>query len=258
MHVLILGGTTEARRLAQAVCDARPEWRVTTSLAGRVARPLLPVGEVRTGGFGGADGLARALRELHVDALIDATHPFAGTISFHAATAATEAHVPLLALRRPGWVPTEGDNWHRVASLEDAATSLPALGRRAFLTVGRQGVPAFASVDDVFFLVRAVDPPEPPLPGHTQVLLSRGPFTLEDERALLQEHQIDVLVTKDAGGSATSAKLVAAREAGIPVIVVERPPVLASVQRVGSVAEVMDWLGQLSPWGSPRTESGGV
>lgn len=250
MHVLILGGTTEARRLAQALTAGHPGWRVTSSLAGRVARPMLPEGEVRTGGFGGADGLARALRELQVDALIDATHPFAGTISFHAAQAAATAHVPLLALRRPGWVPAPDDDWHHVNSLEEAARRLPTLGRRAFLTVGRLGLSAFAGVDDVFCVVRSVDAPEPPLPFRSEVLLARGPFTLEGERALLREHRIDVLVTKDAGGAATAAKLVAAREAGIPVIVVQRPAVPEGVAGVGSVGEAVRWAqGRISPSG---------
>ncbi|MGW6353623.1 cobalt-precorrin-6A reductase [Streptomyces sp. NPDC055092] len=250
MHVLILGGTTEARRLAQALTAGHPGWRVTSSLAGRVARPLLPEGEVRTGGFGGADGLARALRELQVDALIDATHPFAGTISFHAAQAAAAAHVPLLAMRRRGWVPAPDDDWHGVASLEEAARRLPTLGRRAFLTVGRLGLSAFAGVDDVFCVVRSVDAPEPPLPFRSEVLLARGPFTLEGERALLREHRIDVLVTKDAGGEATAAKLVAAREAGIPVIVVRRPAVPEGVAEVGSVGEAVRWAqGKVSPTG---------
>ncbi|MGW6154775.1 cobalt-precorrin-6A reductase [Streptomyces sp. NPDC055144] len=243
MHVLILGGTTEARRLAQALTAGHPGWRVTSSLAGRVARPLLPEGEVRTGGFGGADGLAHALRELQVDALIDATHPFAGTISFHAAQAAATAHVPLLALRRPGWVPVPDDDWHGVASLEEAARRLPALGRRAFLTVGRLGLSAFAGVRDVFCVVRSVDAPEPPLPPRSEVLLARGPFTVEGERAVLREYGIDVLVTKDAGGEATAAKLVAAREARIPVLVVRRPDVPAGVTVVGSVAEAVEWAG---------------
>ncbi|MGX1673608.1 cobalt-precorrin-6A reductase [Streptomyces sp. NPDC055400] len=243
MHVLILGGTTEARRLAQALTAGHPGWRVTSSLAGRVARPLLPAGEVRTGGFGGADGLARALRELQVDALIDATHPFAGTISFHAAQAAATVHVPLLALRRPGWVPAPDDDWHHVNSLEEAATALPSLGTRAFLTVGRLGVPPFASIDDVHFLIRSVDHPDPPLPPHAEVLLDRGPFTPEGERELLLAHAIDVLVTKDSGGEATAPKLVAAREARIPVLVVRRPEVPAGVTVVGSVAEAVEWAG---------------
>jgi precorrin-6A/cobalt-precorrin-6A reductase len=153
-HVLVLGGTTEARRLAESLTagpaeDVRAAFRharvrVTTSLAGRVARPSLPPGEVRVGGFGGAAGLARWLREHHVDALIDATHPFAGTISFNAVAAAASAHVPLLALRRPGWVPVDGDDWHSVASLEEAAAVLPELGSRVFLTTGRTGLDAFA------------------------------------------------------------------------------------------------------------------
>ncbi|MET7515909.1 cobalt-precorrin-6A reductase [Streptomyces sp. NPDC005480] len=243
MHVLILGGTTEARRLAQALTAGHPGWRVTSSLAGRVARPLLPAGEVRTGGFGGADGLARALRELQVDALIDATHPFAGTISFHAAQAAATAHVPLLALRRPGWVPAPDDDWHHANSLEEAATALPSLGTRAFLTVGRLGVPPFASIDDAHFLIRSVDHPDPPLPPHAEVLLDRGPFTLEGERELLRAHAIDVLVTKDSGGEATAPKLVAAREARIPVLVVRRSEVPAGVAEVGSVAEAVEWAG---------------
>jgi precorrin-6A/cobalt-precorrin-6A reductase len=243
VHVLILGGTTEARRLAQALTAGHPGWRVTSSLAGRVARPLLPAGEVRTGGFGGADGLARALRELQVDALIDATHPFAGTISFHAAQAAATAHVPLLALRRPGWVPAPDDDWHHVNSLEEAATALPSLGTRAFLTVGRLGVPPFASIDDAHFLIRSVDHPDPPLPPHAEVLLDRGPFALEGERELLRAHAIDVLVTKDSGGEATAPKLVAAREARIPVLVVRRPEVPAGVGEVGSVAEAVEWAG---------------
>ncbi|MFE2987688.1 cobalt-precorrin-6A reductase [Streptomyces sp. NPDC059262] len=243
MHVLILGGTTEARRLAQALTAGHPGWRVTSSLAGRVARPLLPEGQVRTGGFGGADGLARALRELQVDALIDATHPFAGTISFHAAQAAAMAHVPLLALRRPGWVPAADDDWHHVNSLEEAATALPSLGTRAFLTVGRLGLPPFASIDDVHFLIRSVDAPEPPLPPHSEVLLGRGPFTPDGERELLRTHRIDVLVTKDSGGEATAPKLVAAREARIPVLVVRRPQVPAGVAVVGSVAEAVEWAG---------------
>src|SRR5690349_9318760 len=133
MHVLILGGTTEARRLA-AVLAEDPALRVTSSLAGRVAEPRLPAGEVRIGGFGGSVGLADWLRAEQADAVIDATHPFAEKISRSAATAAAEVHVPLLVLRRPGWVPVDGDDWHRVDSLAEAADALPGLGRRVFLT----------------------------------------------------------------------------------------------------------------------------
>ncbi|NBM20292.1 cobalt-precorrin-6A reductase [Streptomyces sp. GC420] len=238
-HVLILGGTAEARELAGRLV---PLLRVTSSLAGRVARPRMPAGDVRIGGFGGAEGLAGWLREQQVNAVIDATHPFAGTISFHAARAAATAHVPLLALRRPGWVPSEGDDWHGAGSLEEAAAIVPDLGRRVFLTTGRLGLAAFAALDGPWFLVRSVDPPEPPLPLRHEVLLDRGPFTLDGEREVLRRHRIDVLVTKDSGGPATAPKLTAAREAGIPVVVVRRPPVPADVPVVGGPAQAVAWL----------------
>jgi precorrin-6A/cobalt-precorrin-6A reductase len=239
-HVLILGGTTEARRLAAGL-EGRP-LRVTSSLAGRVAAPRLPAGQVRVGGFGGAEGLTRWLREHDVNAVIDATHPFAATISTNAAQAAATAHVPLLALRRPGWVPVEGDRWHPVATLAEAADALPALGERVFLTTGRMGLAAFAHLADLWFLVRSVDPPEPPTPPRTTVLLDRGPFTLDGERELLRHHRIDVLVTKDSGGDATAAKLVAAREAALPVVVVRRPPAPAGVPSVTGVDDAVRWL----------------
>ncbi|BDM73590.1 precorrin-6A reductase [Streptomyces nigrescens] len=240
-HVLILGGTTEARRLA-ATLAAEPALRVTSSLAGRVAAPRLPDGEVRIGGFGGPDGLARWLREHAVDALIDATHPFAGTISFNAAEAAATAHVPLLALRRPGWVPGPDDTWHQVASLEEAAAVLPTLGSRIFLTTGRMGLAHFSHLTDLWFLVRSVDAPEPPHPPRMEVLLDRGPFTLEGERELLRTHRIDVLVTKDSGAAATAPKLAAAREAGIPVVVVRRPPTPEGIPEAATPADAANWL----------------
>jgi precorrin-6A/cobalt-precorrin-6A reductase len=246
MHVLILGGTTEARQLAEQL---HTTVRTTTSLAGRVAAPRLPAGDVRIGGFGGAGGLAQWLREHDVDALIDATHPFAGTISFNAAAAAAEAHVPLLALRRPGWVAAEGDDWHPADSLEQAAAALPALGRRVFLTTGRMGLAAFAHLDNLWFLMRSVDAPEPPYPPRMEVLLDRGPFTLDGERELLRRHRIDVLVTKDSGGAATAPKLTAAREAGLPVVVVRRPPVPEGVPVAASPDEAAAWLAQLSARG---------
>ncbi|MGW5364774.1 cobalt-precorrin-6A reductase [Actinopolymorpha pittospori] len=252
-HVLILGGTTEARRLAETLHatgagDAgreRPPLsgvRVTTSLAGRVSRPTLPPGDVRVGGFGGADGLAQWLREHHVDALIDATHPFAGTISFNAVSAAASAHVPLLALRRPGWVPVDGDDWQGVASLEEAAGVLPDLGSRVFLTTGRTGLAAFAHLTRQWFLVRSVEAPEGPRPPRTEVLLTRGPFTLAGEREVLRAYGIDVLVTKDSGGAATAPKLAAAREAGIPVVVVRRPATPEGVAVVADPDGAVAWL----------------
>ncbi|MCQ8769569.1 cobalt-precorrin-6A reductase, partial [Streptomyces telluris] len=240
-HILILGGTTEARRLAGELA-ADPGLRVTTSLAGRVAQPRLPAGQVRIGGFGGPSGLARWLREQQVDALIDATHPFAGTISFNAAQAAAEVHVPLLALRRPGWVAGPGDDWHDTGSLEEAAAALPALGERIFLTTGRMGLATFAHLDRLWFLVRSVDAPEPPAPPRMEVLLDRGPFTVEGERELIRRHRIDVLVTKDSGAAATSAKLTAAREAGIPVVVVRRPATPPGLPTAAGPADAIQWL----------------
>ncbi|XIE79177.1 cobalt-precorrin-6A reductase [Streptomyces sp. SBR177] len=237
MHVLILGGTTEARVLA-GLLD--PSVRVTSSLAGRVAAPRLPAGEVRIGGFGGPAGLAAWLREHAVDAVIDATHPFAERISFNAAEAAATAHVPLLALRRPGWVPVDGDDWRSVTSLAEAARALDGLGERVFLTTGRMGLAAFADRPE-WFLVRSVDAPDAPMPARAEVLLDRGPFTLDGERALIREHRVDVLVTKDSGGAATAPKLRAAREAGLPVVVVRRPPVPEGVPVATTPEEAAAW-----------------
>ncbi|WP_250038416.1 cobalt-precorrin-6A reductase [Paractinoplanes maris] len=233
--MLILGGTSEARELAGSL----PAFAVITSLAGRTSSPLLPAGEVRIGGFGGADGLAAYLRTQHIDVLVDATHPFAATISGNAAEAAGSAGVPLIVLRRPGWTEQAGDVWHRVRDLREAASLLPQLGHRVFLTTGRQGIAAFAEVD-AWFLARSVEPPEPPMPGRLEVLLDRGPFTLAGERRLLAGHRIDVLVSKDSGGP--GAKLVAARESGLPVVMVDRPPTPATAHTVVCVAEAVERL----------------
>lgn len=261
MHVLILGGTTEARRLAELLVTGPPGPagpsgpaglsgpvgplsvpRVTTSLAGRVAAPRTLPGEVRVGGFGGAEGLADWLRAHAVDVLVDATHPFAATVTRNAARAAATAGVPLLALRRPGWRRVEGDVWHEAGSLAQAAALLPALGRRVFLTTGRAGLAAFAGLADPWFLVRSVDPPEAPCPPRMEVLLDRGPFTLDGERELLRRHRIDLLVTKDSGGAATAPKLTAAREAGLPVLMVRRPPVPEGVPVVTDPEQAARWI----------------
>ncbi|MFD9306646.1 cobalt-precorrin-6A reductase [Streptomyces sp. NPDC060048] len=247
-HVLILGGTTEARRLAQALAaEEGAPYRVTTSLAGRVASPVLPPGESRIGGFGGPAGLAEWLTAHGVTHLVDATHPFAERMSFNAAEAAVLSGVPLLALRRPGWAPGPGDDWHFADSLAEAAALLPGLGSRVFLTTGRMGLHSFAHLTEPWFLVRSVDPPAVPAPPRLEVLLDRGPFGLEAERELLARHRVDVLVTKDSGGCATAPKLTAAREAGIPVLVVRRPPVPAGVPRAASVPEALCWLGYDRP-----------
>lgn len=243
-HVLILGGTTEGRALAAALAEP-PSLRVTSSLAGRVAQPRLPAGEVRIGGFGGPEGLADWLRGERVDAVVDATHPFAAGMSRNAALAAAATGVPLLVLRRPGFAPVAGDRWLPVPSLAAAAELLPGLGRRVFLTTGRQGIATFAHLDGVHFLARSVDPPEPPLPPSFEVLLDRGPFTLDGERALLREHRIDVVVTKDSGGAATAPKLTAARERHLPVVIVRRPPVPDGVPVAPDVPGAVRWLQHL-------------
>ncbi|MCW7945902.1 cobalt-precorrin-6X reductase [Streptomyces hygroscopicus] len=244
-HVLVLGGTTEARELATSLA-ARSGVRVTTSLAGRVSRPGTLDGDVRVGGFGGAQGLADWLREHRVDAVVDATHPFAVGITRNAAWAATATGVPAVVLRRPGWSAGPGDRWHEAASPADAAALLPPLGRRVFLTTGRLGLGAFAHLTDLHFVIRSVEPPAPPMPPDAEVLLARGPFTVEGESALLREHDIDALVTKDSGGAATAAKLTAARELGLPVVVVRRPPLPEGVTVVPDVPGALARLG-LSP-----------
>nr|WP_130513091.1 cobalt-precorrin-6A reductase [Krasilnikovia cinnamomea] len=221
MRVLILGGTSEGRALA-AACAGVAGLHVTSSLAGRTSAPLLPAGELRVGGFGGVDGLTSYLRSERIGAVVDATHPFAATMSAHATVAAARAGVPLLVLRRPGFVARPGDDWHRVPSLAAAAELVPALGQRVFLTTGRQSIAAFAGVGGRWFLSRSVEPPRPPVPPRLEVVLDRGPFTVEGERALLDRYRIDVLVTKDSGGPAP--KLDAARERGIPVVMIDRPP----------------------------------
>jgi precorrin-6A/cobalt-precorrin-6A reductase len=238
-RVLVLGGTGEGRRLAAALDAAGVA--VVSSLAGRVRDPELPPGAVRIGGFGGPDAFAAWLHEHDVGAVVDATHPFAAGITANAVAATAVAGVPLLVLRRPGWTAEPDDRWVRVPDLPAAAGALGDLGDRVLLTVGRQGAPAFAGRPE-WFLVRSVEPPEGPLPARAEVLTARGPFTVDDELALLTRHAVDVVVTKDSGGDATSAKLVAARRLGLPVVVVDRPPLPAGVSVVADVAAALAWV----------------
>lgn len=240
MHcpVLILGGTAEARALAaRLTTDGVP---VTSSLAGRVSKPRLPNGQVRVGGFGGPDAMAAWLTEQGVKAVVDATHPFAERISANAARATTAAGVPLLRLERPGWTEPADARWHWADDLDHAAALLGQLGTRAFLTTGRQGLAAFAELP-VYTLIRCVEQPDPPLPANSDVILSRGPYEVDSERELMKSHGIDVLATKNSGGTMTVAKLEAARGLGIPVVVVRRPPRPATTT-VSTVDEAAAWV----------------
>ena len=233
--ILILGGTAEARSLAAGLWDRqRP---CVTALAGRVANPRLPVGEVRVGGFGGADGLAAWLRARAIRAVVDATHPFAERISANAVAACAQTATPLLRLARPGWETRPG--WRWVDSLAAAAAAIPA-GARVFLTTGRQGLGAFSAVADAWFLIRCVDPPAVALPARHELLLDRGPYTLAGEGELMDRHRVDLLITKDSGGPMTAAKLDAAAARGVGVIVVRRPAAPDAVC-VDSVAAALDW-----------------
>lgn len=240
-RVLILGGTTEARALAVALVDGAG-MDVVSSLAGRTATPRMPPGEVRIGGFGGAEELASWIGSHDIRAVIDATHPFAATISWNAAAAVAACRVPLVALRRAAWIPGEGDRWHEAASVEHAASMLPDLGCRHFLTIGRQGVSSFVDVPQAWFLVRSIDPPQDPTPPRMELLLERGPFSLAAEIALMRDRKVDTLITKNSGGPAVAAKLTAARELGLPVVMVQRPPTPPDVLEVTDVPSAVEWV----------------
>jgi precorrin-6A/cobalt-precorrin-6A reductase len=250
LTVLVLGGTSEARELA-AELAGQPGLRVISSLAGRVRDPALPAGEVRIGGFGGAPGLADWARAHGVDAIVDATHPFAETISAHAVAACARTGLPLLRLTRPGWLEQPGDDWHQVGSLHEAAAILPSLGTRVFLTTGRQGLAAFApprpaapsqaALAALWFLIRCVDPPSGAMPANREVLLARGPYTQDAERALMRRFAINVLVTKNSGGSLTEGKLAAARDLGLPVVMVRRPAT-PPAPAVSAVPDAVSWV----------------
>lgn len=233
-RVLILGGTAEARALAAELvsddCD------VVTSLAGRVKNPALPQGDVRIGGFGGVDGLADYLRAGRIGLVVDATHPFAARISASAATACDRHGIPILRLARSGWAARpDAGSWTWVADHGEAAAA--ARGQaRVFLTTGRQSIDDFRALDSQFVLLRVVDPPQVAIPDTWKVITSRGPYRIEDERRLMSRHRIDTLITKDSGGVHTVAKLDAAAELGVRVIVVRRPAYDESVDQVDSVA----------------------
>jgi precorrin-6A/cobalt-precorrin-6A reductase len=239
VRILILGGTGEARDLAAELVAAGID--VLSSLAGRVREPRLPDGPVRVGGFGGVEGLAAFLRAEGITAVIDATHPFAGTITAHAGQAAAQVRVPLLILRRPEW--EASPSWDVVANIDAAAAAVHAWpGESVFLTTGRRDLAVFAADDRHRFLVRTVDPPDGPVPPRMTLVLDRGPYTVEGESALMREHGVGLLVTKNSGGPMTEAKLNAARDLGVQILMVQRPPLPAGCAVVTTVAEVVRWI----------------
>ncbi|QIK37594.1 cobalt-precorrin-6A reductase [Caldichromatium japonicum] len=245
--ILILGGTTEAYELADRLVAAG-QLRVISSLAGRTESPRLPAGEVRIGGFGGVEGLAEFLRIQAIRCVIDATHPFAAQMGWHAWEACTLCDVPLLRLERPPWTPASGDRWEEVASWSEAVERLQRLNaKRIFLAIGRQELQHFAGLDDRWFLIRLVSPPDPLPPFcRAEWLYARGPFDLAAERAMLDRYRIEAIVCKNSGSEATAAKLIAARERAIPVVMRKRPPRSPEVQSVATVEAVLDWLSRVS------------
>jgi len=241
VKLLILGGTSEASALARAVAARVID--AVISYAGRVERPRdLPIPR-RVGGFGGVAGLANYLRANAVTHVVDATHPFAAQMSRNAVEACAQTGIPLVALTRPAWTPGPGDDWHEVPDIPSAVAALDVPPRRVMLAIGRMHLTEFAAQPQHDYLLRVVDPPEttPPLPRHS-IVVSRGPFTMEGDTALLREHGIELLVAKNAGGSGARAKLDAARALGLQVIMIARPP-LPERREVTTPEAVLDWLG---------------
>lgn len=239
--VLVLAGTAEARDLASLLAES-PDWRTISSFAGRTAAPKLPVGEVRSGGFGGAAPLARFLADERIAAVIDASHPFAERISRNALAAADTAGVPLLRLNRPPWERQTGDRWHEIGDWPEAIPLLAGLSARVFLAIGYQELRSFSGLDGSFFLVRTVDPAPAPLPlERYEAITGRGPFALEDEMNLLREHAITHVICKNSGGSSAYGKIAAARELGLPVIIKRRPQGLRTAA-VNTIEDAVAWL----------------
>ncbi len=236
--ILILGGTRDALELAAAL---NQDYRTITSLAGRTKLPKTPAGELRVGGFGGAKALSDYLMSENIDAIVDATHPFAATISSNTAEAATLANIPRIMLQRPPWQAGAGDNWENFPDLQTAAMNLKS-NTRCFLTIGRQELGAFKSRGDAWFLVRMIDAPTTPLSlGSYEVITGLPRASVSDEKNLMQRYNIDTLITKNSGGALSAAKLEAARNLGLRVMMIQRPQVPAG-DVVETVAAVERWL----------------
>jgi len=220
MKILILGGTGDARELANRL--VAKGHAVTSSLAGRTSDPKLPQGAIRMGSFGGIPGLAAYMRTLGTERLVDATHPYAGLISINAAAAAQLTGIPLIRFMRPPWQQQKGDNWLTLDTITEAATALPPAAT-VLLTTGHLGLQSFLERDDCRFVVRLIEPPSFDMPSHAKMVLSRPPYDLTGELALLSREKITHLVTKNSGGGQTRAKLDAARQLGVQVIMIARP-----------------------------------
>lgn len=242
-HLLILGGTTEARELARRVSLMMgKKARVTTSLAGRRTTTPALAGDVRIGGFGGIEGMMAYLRDNCVDLVVDATHPFSAVISDHANVACAGVTVPRLQVRRPGWRMPPGATFLEVDGFGAAAGILPRIARRIFLTTGLRGLEVFSGLDDLWFLVRLIDAPKTPPPlADYHLITGTPPYSLEDERGLLTGHDIDTLVTKHSGGDGTMAKITAAAEAGVTIVLIRRPPPEPG-PRAETVDEAFAWV----------------
>jgi precorrin-6A/cobalt-precorrin-6A reductase len=238
--LLILGGTGDAHQLA-AAAQQISGLTVISSLAGRTQQPILPIGQVRTGGFGGEQGLIDYLREHEIDLVIDATHPFARQISGNVATAVATLKLPFLVLERSAWQQHPDDHWLEVADHQAAAERLPRLGQRIFLTIGRQELGFYAHLQDLWFLMRSIDPPDLPKIPPGEMLLAKGPFDLKSERELLLKYQIQAIVSKNSGGEATYAKVLAAKELGLPVVMIQRPAI-PNRERANTVDQTIKWL----------------
>jgi precorrin-6A/cobalt-precorrin-6A reductase len=249
MKILILGGTTEASALADRLAE-RDDIDAVLSLAGRTADPKQAAIPARIGSFGGVEGLTRYLSEHGIAALIDATHPFAAKISRNAAAAAAALDLPILAIRRPAWARQAGDRWIEVATMQEAVAALPREPRRVFLTVGRLELAGFAAAPQHHYLVRTIEPIGDALPTpHVTAVQARGPFDEAAEREVLTRHRIDLLVTKNSGGSATYGKIAAARALSLPVVIVSRPE-KPNVESVRTIDEALAWIDRhrRPPW----------